>query len=113
MSSELNLLGALTLWEMRITELQNEANHLLFLYFTSIGVIQRDANSDDIEDKIHELRREIEECRERMLKYMEENVEKVKLRDDYEDIVAEGKKFVRDGFCFLDRMLDTNEEWQP
>lgn len=90
---------------MRITELQNEANHLLFLYFTSVGVLQRDADCTDIGSRMSELCREIGECRRRICRHMECGREWVVLCSDYEHAIEEGREFVRDGVCFLDRVL--------
>lgn len=95
--------------QMRVTELQNEVNHLVFLYFTSVGVIQRDAGSADISSKMDEMMREIGECRRRISEYMEDGPLEVELCDDYDDVVLEGREFIRDGFCFLDSMLKTNK----
>ncbi|ADM11722.1 uncharacterized protein Eint_061150 [Encephalitozoon intestinalis ATCC 50506] len=90
---------------MKITDLQNEVNHLLFLYFTSIGVIQRDAGLGDIYDKMEELKREIDDCRKRIMRLMDSEEVDVELCNDYKEIITEGKEFVRDGLSFLDKLL--------
>lgn len=90
---------------MRVTEIQNEANHLLFLYFTSIGVIQRDSDAQDIDDKMNELAKEIKACKVRLNDYLNEEAKDVDLCKDYYDVINEGKEFVKDGISFIDRML--------
>ncbi|KMV66017.1 hypothetical protein M970_061170 [Encephalitozoon cuniculi EcunIII-L] len=90
---------------MKITDLQNEINHLLFLYFTSIGVIQRDAGSSDVHDKMEELKREIDDCRKRITRLMDSEEADAELCSDYREVIAEGKEFVKDGLSFLDRFL--------
>ncbi|AFM98488.1 hypothetical protein KMI_03g05670 [Encephalitozoon hellem] len=90
---------------MKITDLQNEVNHLLFLYFTSIGVIQRDAGLSDVYDKMEELKREIDDCRKRIIRLVDSEEADVELCSDYREIIAEGKEFVKDGLSFLDKLL--------
>jgi hypothetical protein len=90
---------------MRISELQNEVNHLLFLYFTSVGVIQRDANEPDIREKMKDLVGEIRACKERIRMYMEEDEEDAVLCEDYEEVIAEGKEYIKDGLEFLDAAI--------
>ena len=90
---------------MRITDLQNEANHLLFLYFTSVGVIQRDAGTAGVHDRMDELRREISECRGRILGLLDGCEADVELCADYRQVAASGREFVCDGTSFLDRVL--------
>jgi len=90
---------------MRATELQNEVNHLVFMYFTSIGVVQRDAGEDDIHTKMNDLTDEIRRCRERIGELMHEDMAKEHIRDDYNKIIAEGREFIKDGMCFLDAIV--------
>lgn len=90
---------------MRITDLQNEINHLLFLYFTSIGVIQRDAGTAGVHDRMEELRREIEECRRRVARLMDAEEADASLCEDYREVAASGREFVLDGMSFLDKLL--------
>jgi hypothetical protein len=90
---------------MKISELQSEVNHLLFLYFTSIGVLQRDANEPDIEEKMGDLVKEMKACRERIRMYMEEENADAVLCEDYEEVIDEGREYVKDGLEFLDSIL--------
>ncbi|KAM0672116.1 hypothetical protein CWI42_070240 [Ordospora colligata] len=90
---------------MRTTELQNEINHLVFMYFTSIGVIQRDSGQSDICVKMNDLIGEIRRCREKIRELMCEHTVEEHIRDDYSKIIADGKDFVEDGMCFLDAIM--------
>lgn len=47
-------------------EIRSEINHLLYLYFNSIGVIQRDCAKDSIHAQIEEMAAEIKTCAKRI-----------------------------------------------
>lgn len=91
---------------MNLGELQAEINHLLFLYFTSVGSIQRDASNADIGNSLNELTGEIERCKARINRLLSEEPATRTLPDDFYGIIEEGKAFVDDGLYFINRIVD-------
>ncbi|KAI5169814.1 hypothetical protein PAEPH01_1019 [Pancytospora epiphaga] len=91
---------------MDLGKLQVEVNHLLFLYFTSIGSIQRDAGEADIENRMGELIEEIKKCKSRIDALLAENVSKEVLPDDFYEVIENGKVFVDDGLYFINKIVD-------
>lgn len=47
-------------------DLRNETNHLLYLYFNSIGVMQRDYGNEDILEQVDTMCKEIRSCQKRI-----------------------------------------------
>jgi hypothetical protein len=91
---------------MNINDLQNEINHLLFLYFTSIGVIQRDYDSAEINKTMDELIIEIRNCKDRIDLYLDSDVEDKKLPQDFNSRLNAARAFVEDGFSFIDHLIN-------
>lgn len=90
---------------MNLAELQNEINHLLFLYFTSIGAIQRDAGSPDISKSMDDLVSEIIQCKKRISAQLQGEEHEVQLPEDFDAVVDEGREFVEDGLYFIDEIV--------
>jgi len=93
---------------MKINELQAEINHLLFLYYTSIGVLQRDAMSEDVNiyDSIGALIDEILACFKRIETYFETSIAPVEYPSDYFQVIEDGKEYVKDGLAFIEKIID-------
>jgi hypothetical protein len=84
-----------------LAELQNEINHLLFLYFTAIGVIQRDCKEEHTKEVvIPELVKNIKECRARICSMLD-NQPKVEpeIPDNLEDDTA----YLEDWIAFISK----------
>ncbi|WUR02639.1 uncharacterized protein VNE69_02161 [Vairimorpha necatrix] len=58
---------------MDVTSLQVEINHLVFLYFTSLGVLQRDSMSENIKETMTDLQVELKKCIERINNFLKED----------------------------------------
>ena len=91
---------------MDIHGLQAEINHLLFLYFTSVGSIQRDAGTPENERGMRELVREIAECRARIRRILEPEPGAPAALDDYAAVIEQGKAYIADGMAFIDILTD-------
>jgi hypothetical protein len=91
---------------MLVTELQNEINHLVFLYFTSIGVLQRDSKHEEVSQNIRDLQAELRECFKRILTILEDDEKIEMLHKDSEEIIAKSKQYLDEGFAFLDSIID-------
>lgn len=91
---------------MIITHLQNEINHLVFLYFTSIGVLQRDYNSPDIKKIMADLQDEINLCFKRIKKYSEMNFKEVGVDCRAIAVLEYAKDYLEEGYEFLDWLID-------
>ncbi|KAI4293228.1 hypothetical protein PAPHI01_2502 [Pancytospora philotis] len=88
------------------TALQNEINHLLFLYFTAVGVIQRDAHLLAVHKHIDSLVDEIARCKERIDALLETSAAEESLPEDFAETIEQGRSFVEDGRCFIDRIIE-------
>lgn len=80
-------------------ELRNEVNHLLYLYFNSVGVLQRDYSREDIAEQVQAMSREIKNSKDRiygMLDQVEKKAESVPGED------LPDREVLRDGLEFLD-----------
>ncbi|EOB14365.1 hypothetical protein NBO_28g0004 [Nosema bombycis CQ1] len=91
---------------MIITHLQSEVNHLIFLYFTTIGVLQRDADSPEIDKIKEDLLNEVKKCLERTKKYSEMNIKEVKVSDKLEFTLNYAKDYLSEGYEFLDWLIE-------
>lgn len=91
---------------MDLSELQTEVNHLLFLYFTSVGSIQRDVSNANIGDSLSGLVEEIKRCKTRINLLLSEEPATTALPDDFYGIIEEGKAFVDDGLHFINQIVD-------
>lgn len=91
---------------MIITHLQSEVNHLIFLYFTTIGVLQRDADSPEIDKIKEDLHHEVKKCLERTKKYSEMNIKEVKISDKLEFTLNYAKDYLSEGYEFLDWLIE-------
>lgn len=89
---------------MNLSSFQNEVNHLLFLYFTAIGVIQRDIDKGDIQAEMDALLAEIKRCRDSLHSYLDDLHADQELCLEHKDIVEEARAFVDDGLCLIDRI---------
>ena len=94
---------------MRLQELQNEINHLLFLYYTSIGSIQRDAMDPGVEQSMEDLATEFIRCKERIDGCLDDGEDLPAMPDDFQRVIEEGKAFMSDGLCFIDEILKMSE----
>lgn len=90
---------------MDLHALQNEVNRLLFLYFTSIGSIQRDAGLPDVGKSMGELVAEIARCKERIDMLLEDEGALVSLPGDFDAVIDEAREFMCDGLCFIDKIV--------
>lgn len=90
---------------MIITHLQNEINHLVFLYFTSIGVLQRDFNSPEIQKIMSDLQGEMEMCFGRIKKYSEMEIKGVKVDERAEMVLEYARDYLEEGYEFLDWLI--------
>lgn len=91
---------------MLVTELQNEINHLVFLYFTSIGVLQRDSKHEEVSQNIEDLQVELRECFRRILKILNDEEEKETIHKNSEEIIRKSKQYLDEGYAFLDSIID-------
>ncbi|KAM0680979.1 hypothetical protein GINT2_000761 [Glugoides intestinalis] len=91
---------------MNLHEFQKEINNLLLLYYTSIGVIQRDCDNEDIKDTMKILSEDIKQCRKRLKAFLDENEDNVKILENYEDIVMRCKNFIEDGNYIIDKIIE-------
>jgi len=95
---------------MDLQALQNEINHLVYLYFTTIGVIQRDVDKDDIGSTMESLFDEIKSCRANLDRLLECTAFQPKEENkDKEKIIREAKDFIEDGLYFIDRITERHE----
>lgn len=90
---------------MDLHALQNEINHLLFLYFTSVGSIQRDASLPSVNKSMNDLVEEIVKCKKRIDRLLDDRGALKSLPDDFEEVVNEGKEFISDGLYFIDKIV--------
>ena len=92
--------------KMKITNLQNEINHLVFLYFTSIGVLQRDCHLETAQEIRLNLQKEIQDCLNRVNNILEDDDTIEYLKDNSEDVLKYSKEYLDEGYDFLDYLLD-------
>lgn len=92
---------------MDIELLQNEVNRLLHLYFTTIGILQRDALDDQIENTITQLLENIMTCKSNIESYlMNKKVKKDLGIYNEKEQVERIKEFIRDGEEFIDKITE-------
>ena len=89
---------------MDLDEFQKEVNNLLFLYYNSIGVIQRDFLKEDIESTMESLLNDLKVCKAKIDFFLENKVEVKKIDENYEKIIKEGEMFVSDGLFLIDEL---------
>lgn len=90
---------------MNLSDFQNEVNHLLFLYFTSIGVIQRDSDKESINKEMEMLVEEIAHCKNKIDRYLDGEREYLKLPEDYKKQISKAKQYFKDGMEFIDKIM--------
>lgn len=92
---------------MDLSSFQNEVNHLLFLYFTSIGVIQRDAENEDIEIQMEALLNEILKCKNTLYNFLNDpTIKPMEHNTDKDEILDNAKRFIEDGLCLIDKIIE-------
>lgn len=92
---------------MNLEALQNEINMLMYLYFTAIGVIQRDVDSEDIENIMKSLVEEIKGCKLSLDRILSEtNHPIIQENKNKESIIEEAKIFISDGLFFIDKITN-------
>ncbi|KAI5149653.1 hypothetical protein ENBRE01_1035 [Enteropsectra breve] len=92
---------------MRIDDLQMEINHLMFLYYTIIGVIQRDSSTGTVYSSIEELCDEIVKCKERLDTLLQDNRETQSMPDlGVDKILKDAKEFLKNGTAFIDKIIE-------
>lgn len=79
-------------------DLRNETNHLLYLYFNSIGVMQRDYDHEDILEQVDTMCREIRSCQKRIHEILEsvvcENVGHLVCEPQDSSVLHDGAEFM-------------------
>lgn len=91
---------------MDLTSLQCEINHLLFLYYTSIGVLQRDYDKPGIEKSMGDLLQEISQCKERIDTYFRSGCTIPEIETEYLQTIKEAKEYKDDADSFIDALLE-------
>lgn len=83
-----------------ITKLQSEFNNLYYHYFTTIGVLQRDYNKENINDAMLELSKNIKESSQKIIESFQvkkaSNISHVSF--DFDRYVS----FLEDHLSFID-----------
>ena len=90
---------------MDLTSLQCEVNHLLFLYYTSIGVLQRDYNDPTLDQSMDELLKEIVECKRRIDRYFSDGCHVENVSNDLKSVLEAGKIYREDALAFIDDVI--------
>ena len=79
-------------------DLRNETNHLLYLYFNSIGVIQRDYSKEDILEQVDAMCKDIRSCQRRIYEILDkingEYIEQAACETQYNCNLQDGLEFV-------------------
>lgn len=88
---------------MNLTSFQNEVNHLIFLYFTAIGVIQRDASKENIQEEMDALLAEIRRCRATLYLYLDDTGPDQAPPLEYKVTIEEARAFIDDGLRLIDK----------
>lgn len=82
------------------TKLRNEVNHLLYLYFNSVGVIQRDYDREGIETQVQEMCSEIRSSKDRIYSHLDKLLRKTAEPSAVEDVPD--RTVLEDGLEFVD-----------
>jgi hypothetical protein len=88
-----------------LDDLQNEVNKLLFHYYNSIGLIQRDFQNADIDAITNTLLEEIKASKKRIDEYLAEDLKEIEMIHDYERIIEEGENYVKDATYLIDALF--------
>lgn len=95
---------------MNLSSFQNEVNHLIFLYFTAIGVIQRDANKENIQAEMDALLAEIVKCRTSLYLYLDKLDSDQVPSLEHESIIEDARAFIDDGLHLIDKVTSRKTE---
>lgn len=93
---------------MNLSSFQNEVNHLLFLYFTAIGVIQRDINNEHIQAEMDALLAEIKRCKDSLYSYLDGSITDPEPFLDHGDVIEDARAFIDDGLSLIDRITSNS-----
>lgn len=94
---------------MDVTSLQCEINHLLFLYYTSIGVIQRDYAASTIDTSIDALVSEIAACRARIESYLNGAAASILPLEGSAETIESAREYFEDAQALIDAITNTDE----
>eukprot|EP00866_Antonospora_locustae_P001586 jgi/Antlo1/1586/738 len=79
-------------------DLRNETNHLLYLYFNSIGIMQRDYGNEDILEQVDTMCKEIRSCQKRIHEILDrivcENTENTVCEPQDSRVLQDGIEFM-------------------
>lgn len=80
------------------------------MYYTSIGVIQRDCGNENIEETMKTLSEDIKECRKRLKGFLDEKDDDVKVLENSEEIIVKSKNFIDDGNYIIDKIIAQKQQ---
>lgn len=89
---------------MSLDELQKEINNLLYFYFNSIGVLQRDFNDPKIESTMDLLLHDLKNCKARIDLLLSLDLKEESILENSNEIIKEGEDFVSDGMYLIDKI---------
>lgn len=91
---------------MNLHELQNEINKLLFHYYNTIGLIQRDCINENVDELLEALRKDLKDCKTRLDSMLDDGNNEVELLSDLQEIIRESENFIEDGKYIIDKIVN-------
>lgn len=89
-----------------ILDLQKKINHLLYCYFTAVGVIQRDCYDDEVYNTMDVLIQEIKATRKAIDDHLNETPEERNVNDlDVAKVIEKTEKHLENGRALIDHIL--------